>query len=89
MLAALTLAGLLISGCAPFNVQLSVFQSNNYVLGDEVTHSNRVLSVSTDEPTKSYGNGNKVIIHQMNNLYKSPTTNSSNRLDATFPLMGM
>ena len=80
---------MMLTGCAPFNVQISLFQSNDYILGDEQTSSNKVLSVTCDEPSKSYGNGNKVIIHQMNNLYKSPMTNSSNKFDASFPLMGM
>lgn len=83
----LSLMILVCTSCAPFNVQLSIFQSNKYILGDEQTSSNKVLSVTSDEPSKSYGNGNKVIIHQMNTLYKSPTTNSSNSVPISVPLI--
>lgn len=84
----LCLSLLMLTGCAPFNVQISFFQSNDYILGESQTSSNKVCSITSDEPSRSYGNGNKVIIHQSNVMYRSPVTNSSNSVPLTFPLMG-
>ena len=73
--------------CAPFQLQVSILQTNEYILPTGSTSSNKVLSITCDD-VKAYGNGNYVFTDQMLNLYKSPTTNSSNKLDATFPLIG-
>lgn len=78
-----------LSGCAPFNAQLNLFTVNKYSLGEESVYSNRTIEASFTEPTKAYGNGNRVMVTQGNFLYKSPMSNSSNNASASFPLMGL
>jgi hypothetical protein len=81
---------LLVTGCAPFQCEVALFQYNDYTLANS---KDEVSIVHTNEPkstkTESYGNNNRAVVKQSMILYKSPTTNSSNSVPVTLPLMGM
>lgn len=83
----------LITGCAPFQVEIAIFQKNNYTLAnpcDDYNSSNNVVRTSeqSGEAVRSYGNNNRAVVKQSIVMYRSPVTNSSNSVPITLPLMG-
>lgn len=77
---------LILSGCAPFQVDFALYERNVYTLPSDNTSTN-VSTMASDTSERAYGNNNKVVILQNMVLYKSPVTNSSNEFSATLPLV--
>lgn len=75
---------LAITGCAPFQANFALYEKTVYV----IPSGTNCVFITKDDG-KSYGNNNTVIIKQNMVLWKSPTTNSSNSLPVTLPLMGL
>lgn len=84
----LCLSLLTLTGCAPFQVDFSLYERNTYTVPCDGTHSN-APGLTSDLSERSYGNNNHVTVNQSMVLWKSPTTNSSNSVPITLPLMGM